>query len=68
MKAEEINWSNPNENEDYDLCGKFRGKYVDVVRHVNGTWSWFYDGNRHESGILTREDAKQRVGKFCRQA
>lgn len=66
----DIRWSTSDDagNEDdgtHDLCGTFLGKYVDVVRSdVDQTWSWFFDGERHESGIQTRDAAKQRLVEY----
>jgi hypothetical protein len=61
-----IVWSKPDEADDgsFDLCGKFNGKYVDVVQRHDSTWSISFNGQRIESGIPTREEAKNKIIQF----
>lgn len=63
-----ISWG-PEEDDTHDLCGKFNGQYVDVVRREsNGTWSIFYNNERLESEIPTRAAAKARITARLTQA
>lgn len=53
-----IAWSDPvDENPEYDLCGKHRGVYVDVVRRHDGTWRAMYNGHSVTGQLPTRDDA-----------
>ena len=59
-----INWSEMDEcelNPEYDLCGIFNGKYVDVVRNESGFWSTMFNGIRIKENIKTRSEAKEYV-------
>lgn len=56
-----INWSDIKEcelNPEYDLCGKFNGKYVDITRSYSGTWSAMFNGVVVKENISTRSAAK----------
>ncbi|NCQ51874.1 hypothetical protein GW796_08270 [archaeon] len=59
-----INWSEIEEcelNPEYDLCGIFNGKYVDVVRDESGLWTPSFNGVRIKESIKTRLEAKEYV-------
>lgn len=58
MKAQ-IEWDDPEDDPTYDWCGKYQGKWVDLVRRDSeNTWSFMFDGERIEEGLETREDAR----------
>ncbi len=45
-----------------DWCGRHRSKsgkrvYIDLTLSHDGTWSYFYDGNRIKSGIHGKKNA-----------
>lgn len=61
-----IKWSKPDETDDgtFDLCGKFNGKYVDVVQRFDNTWSISFNGLRIKDGIATRDLAKREITEW----
>ena len=61
-----IEWSESDEIDDgtFDLCGRFNGRYIDVVRRYDNTWSIFFNNARIKSGIANRELAKLELIKF----
>ena len=57
-----IIWTSPEETgkDDFDLCGIFNGKYVDIVhRPKANTWSVYYDNETIKEGVASRNIAKQ---------
>jgi hypothetical protein len=57
-----ITWTSPEETgkDNFDLCGKFNGKYVDIVhRPKANTWSVYYDNETIKEGVATRDEAKR---------
>jgi len=64
MKIEWFEFENSKDDGTYDLCGKFNGKYVDVVRKFNNTWSIHFNNVKIEGDITSREEAKQKITKF----
>jgi hypothetical protein len=56
---EEIAWSEMDVEDDgtYDLCGRHKGKYVDVM-HLHSRWEFHYDGVLRLAKP-TRDEAKQ---------
>jgi hypothetical protein len=60
-----IYWDDPQDNLEYDWCGKCQGYYVDLTRRVDGTWSVIIDNNKRIiSGLASRHKAKLHVEKF----
>lgn len=56
-----IDWLYDDEEEDdgtFDLVGKFKGKYVDVVSSVDRKWSVLYNNVRIKVGFESRDMAK----------
>lgn len=53
-----IQWDEPSDDPTYDWCGKYRGKWVDLVYSYTGTWSFMFDTNREGRGFETREAAR----------
>lgn len=58
-----IVWSeNDDESEDtsnYDLCGKFLGKYVDVCSNGKNVWTVLFNCVRLKENMPSRDEAKQ---------
>ncbi len=48
----------------YDWCGTYEGKYVDLTLSYNGTWSYWVDGKRIQDGFPSREMALQKLTEF----
>ena len=48
----------------YDWCGKYNSKYVDLTLSYNVTWSYWFDSNRIEDGLPSREVALQKLIEF----
>lgn len=60
-----ILWSKHDEKSEdtstYDLCGRFRGKYVDVTNNGENSWAVLFNCVRIKENIATRDEAKQWV-------
>ncbi len=48
----------------YDLCGKFNGKYVDIIQRYDNTWSISFNNVTIENNITNRKLAKEKIIKF----
>ncbi len=60
-----IKWiKNKDDDGTHDLCGKFNGKYCDVVQRWNNSWSVYFNNIRIEEEIKTRKAAKECITKF----
>lgn len=60
-----IKWSdNPDDDGFHDLCGKFNGKYVDIVQRYDGTWRILFNNVQIEADISTRSIAKDKITQF----
>lgn len=59
----EITWSGAEENESYDWCGTYKGKYVDVTNGVEG-WSFYFNGFRIASGFISRYHAIEALEEY----
>lgn len=58
-----IAWSEDDEDEtedtsNYDLCGIFCGKYVDITRNSQNLWSVLFNCVRLKENITNRDEAK----------
>jgi len=59
---EKVRWSNVDgfeKNENYDLCGKFSGEYIDVVQNSKKTWDVFFDNVCIKKNFGSRSQAKE---------
>jgi len=64
-----INWTDdPDDDGTHDLCGTFGDKYVDVVRHEAGHWAYFFNDERINSHLPSRDVAKRKAEQYlCRK-
>lgn len=65
MKKEIIQWSDSINPED-DLCGRYKGHWIDVVQDYKGYWQGLYDCNRVTEKFVTRDDAKENLENFIK--
>ena len=52
------------EKADWDWCGTYKGKYVDLTFRYNGTWSCWYDSKLIQDELPSRDIALQKLTEF----
>ena len=58
----------PEDDGTYDLCDRYKGKWVDVVRHEgNGTWRGLYDLKEVVGPQSTRAEARSQLIDWLKQ-
>jgi hypothetical protein len=56
-----IKWrdNSPEDDGTYDLCGRAKGQYVDIIRSESGKWSVYFANKALCHDFNDREDARQ---------
>lgn len=47
------------DDESFDLCGRYKNKYVDIVSNSKKEWSVYLDDLKIKEGFKNRVDAKK---------
>lgn len=47
-----------------DKCGIYNNKYVDIVASVDNTWSYYYNNQRIEGDLPSRDVAEQKLIEY----
>lgn len=47
------------DDESFDLCGRYQNKYVDIIFNSKNEWSIYFDNSQVKEGFKNRIDAKK---------